>query len=166
MNTTTNGPVSFRYYQLDIIQKTLDAIKNGYTKILIVLAAGGGKTLTYGGLLQQLKGSCLIAVPFKELKTQVEEELVRLNVTAEVATIQSIVAGDPKDVDLFIYDESHHSASPTHGEYALALINAKILIGVTATPYRVDHKPLLAENGGPFECVVMGPSINELTELG
>lgn len=157
--------IQFRYYQADIIEKTLQAINNGYTKILIVLAAGAGKTLTYGGILQYLRSSsCLIAVPFTELKTQVEEELINLGVQAEVATIQSIVAGDPKEVDLFIYDEFHHAGSPMHGEYALDLIKAKVLIGVTATPYRVDNKPLLWKNGGPAEIVIMGPDISELTD--
>jgi len=64
--------------------------------------------------------------------------------------------------DLIIVDEAHHAISTsTWGRVITAFPKAKLL-GVTATPIRLSGEGL----GDLFECMVQGPTMRELIELG
>jgi superfamily II DNA or RNA helicase len=69
------------------------------------------------------------------------------------------------DFDLIIIDEAHHAVSPQYQKIIQANHKAKI-IGFTATPARLDSKGLGKSKGGCFDALVMGPTIEWLTEKG
>lgn len=159
--------IELRPYQLYIIEKVDNEILKGYTKILISSAPSSGKTLIYGRLITTLhSNSSTVIVPSTELKDQVTKDLASMGiVNTEVETIQKILNCRSKNVDLLIMDEGHRYQSPVW-KNVTDLITGKYTIGLTATPFRTDHKPLLEENNGYFECIIQGPSIKELTEGG
>ena len=69
------------------------------------------------------------------------------------------------EFDFIIVDECHHCRGATWGALLAAQPKAKIL-GVTATPARLDGRGLGIQVGGVFDDLVCGPSIAELTKGG
>jgi superfamily II DNA or RNA helicase len=84
-----------------------------------------------------------------------------------VASIGTIVRrlDQIKAPDLIIPDEAHHA---TAGQWRAILDhwpNAKVL-GVTATPIRTDGVGLGTHAGGVFDSMVLGPTVQELIDMG
>lgn len=69
------------------------------------------------------------------------------------------------DPDLIIIDEAHHAVAGTWAKI-IAACPRSLLLGVTATPVRADGKGLGIKHGGPFDCIVFGPSMKELIAGG
>ena len=69
------------------------------------------------------------------------------------------------DAQLVIVDEAHMSLSPTWRKTLDRFPHAKI-VGMTATPIRLDGKGLGSETGGIFDFMVEGPTENALIEMG
>lgn len=67
--------------------------------------------------------------------------------------------------DFLMLDEAHHAVAGTWSRLLQAMPRAKLL-GMTATPERLDGKGLGAHCGGVFTSLVDGPSVAELTEAG
>lgn len=97
--------------------------------------------------------------------------IVRAGVTPDydrpiqVASVQSLSRRidkslDPDRVALVVVDEAHHAASPSYQAILKAFPQA-IVLGVSATPHRLDGKPL-----DTFDELVLGPSARELREDG
>jgi DNA repair protein RadD len=84
-----------------------------------------------------------------------------------VATIQSLARRLHKldQFDLIIFDEAHHCQAETWQKLLAAQPDARLL-GVSATPARLDGKGLGVEAGGPFDDLVRGPDIAELAAGG
>jgi superfamily II DNA or RNA helicase len=86
-----------------------------------------------------------------------------------VASVQTLARrlGDPRypAPDLIVVDEAHHSVAGQWAAILAAYPNAHVL-GVTATPERLDGKGLGAEAGGPFDAMVEGPSVADLVAGG
>ena len=83
----------------------------------------------------------------------------------QVSMVQSLVRRKhvklPK-FKLIIIDEAHHARAAKHGKPCLVgWPNAK-LVGLTATPQRLDNKGL----GEHFAEMVLGPTIPELVDMG
>ena len=80
-----------------------------------------------------------------------------------IASVQSVVRRlDRLDiVDLLILDEAHHAVSKSWYKVITAAVNAHVL-GVTATPQRLDNKGL----GDVFKALVEGPQIQNLIDAG
>lgn len=85
----------------------------------------------------------------------------------QVASVQTLVRRIDKyaEPDLLIIDEAHHSVAGSWAKIIKAWPNTKIL-GVTATPTRLDGRGLGAQGGGPFDELVIGPSVGELIDAG
>ncbi|MCK7581522.1 MAG: DEAD/DEAH box helicase family protein [Chromatiales bacterium] len=67
---------------------------------------------------------------------------------------------------LIVVDEAHHTTATTaHGRVLTHFDEARVL-GVTATPTRLDGRGLGVEVGGFFDTLIEGPSVAELTKLG
>lgn len=80
-----------------------------------------------------------------------------------VASIQTAIRRQlPEDIGLCIVDEAHHSPAPGYRRLAAMLPRARLL-GVTATPARLDGKGLGIHAGGLFDDLVLGPTVRELT---
>lgn len=71
-----------------------------------------------------------------------------------------------KTVDLLVADEFHHVTKGSGwGKVFEACPNA-VKLGVTATPRRADGKGLGIDNDGYADCMIQGPSMRSLVEMG
>ena len=80
----------------------------------------------------------------------------------QIASVMTLVRRlDQFHPTLLIYDEAHHAAAPTWQRITAAYREADLL-GLTATPRRLDGKPL----DDIFDTLVVGPSIAKLIDDG
>ena len=142
-----------RDYQQDLYEKTAQALRGGYRRILVVAPCGAGKSYLFAQMAKNTKGSVLVLVHRSELRQQHEELMKSLGITnVRISTYQSENKhiGFRKKPSLLIVDEAHLSRSNTW---------AKIIdyydtytIGFSATPVRLDNRPL----GDIYEVLVNG----------
>lgn len=71
----------------------------------------------------------------------------------------------PPPCDLFIVDEAHLALAPIWKKTIERFPDARI-IGMTATPVRMDGKGLGRASGGFFDVMVLGPSTSQLIQDG
>jgi len=159
---------------------------------LVASATGSGKTVIFSWIARQVTIRCkrvLVLVHRDTLMKQcsrkfaeygVEHGIIMAGYTeqlqrlAQVASVQSLVRRIRKhpqryQFDLVIIDEAHLSMAASCREIVDAVLaqnpNAKLL-GVTATPSRLDGKGLGVNHGGLYHELVLGPSNHELIEDG
>lgn len=130
------------------------ADNTAYGRLLFVLATAMGKTVIFTSIKR--KGRILILSHRKELvmnpiqyydipvgvvlgnRLDTEEEVI----TASVQTMKNrLNAFAPDAFDTIIVDEAHHIASPSY-QQILNYFKPRLLLGLTATPYRLDGKSL------------------------
>ena len=170
-----------REYQVEAVENIRKAYSNGAKRILFVLPTGGGKTAIFSHITESAfkkSNSVFILVHREELLLQSSRKLAELGVPhgrispafsqtrdkIQVCSVQTLVNrikniyGSP---DLLIIDEAHHS---TAGSYSKILEkwNKSLVLGVTATPERMDGTGL----GNVFDTMIEGPSIDQLTKSG
>lgn len=86
--------------------------------------------------------------------------------SVQVASIDTLHRmSHPPQADFVIVDEAHMSLSPTWRKALGRYANARV-IGMTATPIRLDKKGLGKATGGLFDSMVLGPSEEELIGMG
>ena len=173
-----------RPYQVSGINGILRALKQ-HRSVLYRLPTGGGKTAVAGFLASKLndKGhGALFLVHRKELLDQCCETLEELGIehgviasgrphnplarfhVASVFTLARRVKSGQMDwlrPKLVIVDEAHHAKASTW-ETVLSHFSKSCILGLTATPCRLDGKPL----GDHFQKIVHGPEIGDLVEEG
>lgn len=176
-------------YQQAAIAEVRGAYAAGFTAPLLVLPTGGGKTVcfTYMALKAQEKGLRVLLVAHRrELVGQISQALRAWGVSHGVIrtdakpTSHSVQVGMAQTLanrikldkagryrfDLVIVDEAHHATkNSTWGAVLAHNVGAKIL-GVSATPCRLDGKGLGVDADGFFDAMVIGPSVSELIERG
>ena len=175
--------LTLRPYQEEGIEQLRASYASGKRAPLYQLATGGGKTVCFGAITQlsAARGKrVLILVHRRELLKQASDKLTWAGVghgliaagfephperLVQVASVQTLVRREIQEVDLIITDECHHVRAKTWKTLIESQPNARLL-GVTATPIRLDGKGLGAEHGGFFDDIVCGPSIRELTDSG
>lgn len=145
--------MKLRDYQQELYEKTVQALRGGYRRILVVAPCGAGKSYLFAQMAKNTKGDVLVLVHRNELKQQHEELMRSLGITnVRIATYQAENKhiGFRKRPNLLIVDEAHLSRSNTW---------AKIIdyydtytIGFSATPVRLDNRPL----GDIYEVLVDG----------
>lgn len=67
--------------------------------------------------------------------------------------------------DLIVTDEAHHSVAGNYVKVQRAYPQA-FQLGVTATPIRGDGLGLGINAGGPFDCLILGPTVKQLIQWG
>jgi len=84
-----------------------------------------------------------------------------------IATVQTLVRrmADLPKFDLILIDEAHHGVAGTWLKIVKSYPDAKVL-GVSATPERLDGQGLGVYCGGIFDKLIIGPTISELIERG
>lgn len=154
--------LKLRNYQEAIINSCRDAFKNGYKKLCCVLPCGAGKTaifcyLSYLNTIKKSSNRVLILLHRKELLKQTIDAFNSFQISTDhitIAMIQSFkntLKTDVKPYSLIIIDECHHATSNSF-KAVLNAYSETALIGFTATPARLDGKPL----GEIFDRLIVG----------
>jgi superfamily II DNA or RNA helicase len=174
-----------RPYQVDAIEALRSSYRAGRRAPLFQLATGGGKTIVFGAITRSAaaKGNrVLIAVHRRELLQQASAKLEWAGVEhgiiaagfepdldhlVQVASVQTVIRrlGQLGKFDLVVLDECHRAVAGSWRRLIGSQQQAKLL-GVTATPPRLDGKGLGIDCGGFFDDLVCGPSIAELVKGG
>lgn len=174
-------PLILRAYQQKVIDDTVALLKKGYRSPLIVCATGGGKTAIATKIAEgvQKKGNKLMFMCHRTelvdqtyrtfLKNDIEPDFIvagrkyQPNKRCYIAMVNTLLRRLHKVdcPDVMIVDESHHIASKTWKTVA-DYYEKSIKIGLTATPCRLDGKPL----SGMFDSIVIGPQTDELIKAG
>ena len=155
---------------------------------LLVAACGYGKgtigsVIVHGAVIRNK--SVVFAVHGKSLVVDMSERVGKLGIqhgvllgghrrerwhSVQVASIDTLHRMEHQPhVDLMIIDEAHMCLSPTWRKVvdALRAVNpAMRILGMTATPIRLDGKGLGKDTGGLFDSMIQGPSEEELIGLG
>lgn len=174
-----NGIPNLRDYQNKNIQEIRDEYRK-HQSVIYTLPTGGGKTVVLAHIARMIlaKGTkTLILAHRRELVHQissalhVEHGLIYPGVKYEygkhlidVGMVQTVVRrmGIAWNYGFIIVDEAHHAiAGNSWGKIMGSFPNAKLL-GVTATPCRLDGRPLGRKSGGYFDSIVIGPTTLDL----
>ncbi|WP_042700759.1 DEAD/DEAH box helicase [Azospirillum sp. B506] len=179
-------PLQLRPYQRKNADEILACLERGVCGVLYVLPTAGGKTVVVvGGVIRTVVDHgwpTVFLVHRRELLQQSLRQLAAVGIDAaivdpdhdpdptalvHVCSIDTLKARKGRLADwlrtirLVVVDEAHHTVAPGWQALLEAMPQAQRL-GVTATPFRGDGKPL----GDLFEVVVRGPSVAELTAAG
>ena len=174
--------MKLRDYQQQAINDIREAFRAGSRSVLLQLPTGGGKTVIFSEAcrLATSKGnSVLILVHRRELVDQASDKLTRIGVDhgiicagykprvskVQVASVQTLARRlklQPFTPQLIIIDEAHHCTKANTWGKVLNYWSKARLIGVTATPCRLDGKGLKHI----FDTLITGPSVAELTAAG
>ena len=176
--------VTLRDYQETGTSQVLDAYKQGFRAPLLVVPTGGGKTIIFCYITERssAKGKRVyILVHRQELLRQTSEKLDMFGVRhgcvapghsmtgdpVQVASVQTLVRRLDKfpEPNLIVVDEAHHATAGTWSKILKQWPNA-LLLGVTATPIRLDGKGLGVKCGGFFDTLIEGPTTAELIQRG
>ena len=150
--------IQLRDYQQTLYQRTREAFRNG-KRVLVVAPCGAGKSYIFSAMTQNTKGDVLVLVHRRELKEQHERLFRDLGITnARVETYQTERnrLGQYPKPKLLIVDEAHLSRSKGWSE--IVEYYDTYTVGLTATPIRLDGKPL----GDIYQSMVQGITTKEL----
>jgi superfamily II DNA or RNA helicase len=169
-------------YQSAAISRARDAIRAGQRRVLLVAPTGSGKTVLAGFMIQQVAargGRAVFLAHRKELIDQpsrlLESMAIRHGVVkaghwrvdpaapVQVASIQTLEARKQtiEGVTLLIVDEAHRCRSASY-ERVIARHSGAVLVGLTATPWRLDKKGL----GSIYHEVIVVATPGELISDG
>lgn len=164
-----------RKYQHQVIEEALTQYRNGKSKLLIEMATGLGKTYTVAHIIKILIQRSDDRPKILFLAHQVEILLQSVTAFKNVFGIGNysfsacFSGSKPEDTDFvfasfdtlfgqihqlekntfdfIVVDEAHHTPARTYSEVVTSF-QPKLLIGLTATPYRADNKNVIAFFGG------------------
>ena len=172
--------MQLRWYQDQAVSDLRLAIR-AVQSALLVMPTGAGKTVVFTEIAQLAKANgkkVLILVHRRELVAQASAKLKKIGVKhgtisagrkpsqhwVQVASVQTLVRRLNTynwRPDLIIVDEAHHAVAGSW-ERCLAHYKDAKVVGVTATPSRLDGRGL----GSHFSTLVQGPSVAKLVESG
>jgi superfamily II DNA or RNA helicase len=175
--------VSLRPFQATAVAEIRGAYMAGHRRVLFVLPTGGGKTYTFVHIAEQaaIRGNRVcILVHRQELVDQSSRSLHAIGCNhgviaagyrqdlrqgVQVASVQTLARRlhtiPPDFFQLLIVDEAHHAVAGTWAKVLAAMPRAHVL-GVTATPERLDGRGL----GDQFDTMILGPDAGWLTQEG
>jgi DNA repair protein RadD len=180
--------ITLRPYQLDGEQQIRQAFASGSRAVLYVLSTGGGKTFLFASIAfsAMRRGRRVLILCHRiELVDQIVEALRAFGIDPEiiaasyqrsagrervsnrsvaVASVQTLVRrlDSYAPPTLVIVDESHHACAGNSWSTVLRKWPAARVLGVTATPCRLDGRGLAAH----FDKMIIGPSEQELISGG
>lgn len=152
-----------REYQQDLYRKTVEAFKQGFRRPLVVAPCGAGKSYLFSEMIRRTNGEALVLTHRQELKEQHEALFRKLGI--ENARVSMILTeanrlGQHEKPALIVADEAHLSRSNSW----MRVIDHydTWTVGLTATPVRLDGKPL----GDVFDAMVEGVDVKWLIANG
>jgi len=169
-----------REYQSLAHKMVFESWDNGYKKPLLVMPTGSGKTTTAAMIIEKFIKDGKKVLFIAHRRELVEQAYSRFAIHGMdsglilpgyhpnghkliIASVQTLIRREVPDVDLIVVDESHHSLSKSF----LRILDEHVakgerILGLTATPYRLDGKPL----GFIFDDLVMPTTIKDLIDGG
>lgn len=177
--------IELRPYQADAVERVREALRSGCRAPLLVAPTGAGKTIMFSFVASGAASRgkrVLILCHRKELIRQASRKLYDAGVEhgiiapgftptrdlVQIASVQTLarrLAKGREPFDLIVVDEAHHAVAGQWATVAAAYPNA-LMLGVTATPERLDGRGLGRSAGGCFDALVMGPTVAELVAGG
>lgn len=160
--------LTLRDYQIDIIRRTHESMRT-HKRPVVCLPTGSGKTVLFAWMADQTQrkqNTVWFLVHRRELMEQTIDTFDRFQIPRDriyigmVATVANHPDKWPKP-DLIIFDEGHHAAATTWGRIIERFPDAWI-IGLTATPCRLDGKPL----NSIYDDLIVGITPTELIQMG
>ena len=136
-------PIQLRDYQLDLLNKTFQAFQQGYRRPRVVAPCGAGKSYIFAELIRRTQGEALVLTHRQELLRQHEQLFDDLGITnVRVAMIMTEAnrLGQYSTPALIVTDEAHLSRS--NSWVKVIDYYDTYTVGFTATPIRMDGKPL------------------------
>ena len=152
--------IELRGYQQDLYDKTLQAFRNGKKRVLVTVGCGAGKSYIFAKMAERTKGPVLVLTHRRELLEQTEQLFREHGIAARVEMIltEANRLGQYERPALIITDEAHLSRSNSWMK-VLDYYNT-YTVGFTATPVRLDGKPL----GDIYDELATGVSVRWLIE--
>ncbi|HML83304.1 MAG TPA: DEAD/DEAH box helicase [Thiomonas arsenitoxydans] len=148
--------MKLREYQRDAVVRVANSLAE-VDNVLLVSPTGAGKTVMAAEVARTFSRVLLIAHR-RELVEQLRRAVSGPHVVASTIQSAHTVMDAP---DLIVVDEAHHIVAKSYGDLIARFPGAKIL-GMTATPQRLDGKPLKKV----FDTVVETPGIEVLQQSG
>ena len=152
-------PHALRDYQTKLVDQTLTALQTN-NGVVVQLATGAGKTVVaaeLASILSKRGANVAFVAHRRELLQQARNKL------GDFATVASIVEASrlPTAPDVLFFDECHRSAADSWQKLGELFPAAKV-VGLSATPGRLDRKPLAPMFGE----IVSGPPLRDLIRAG
>lgn len=177
--------LQLRHYQYDAVKRIRESYIQGFRAPLLVLPTGSGKTVIFSYITERTaakNNNVWILTHRKELLRQTSDHLDLLGLAHGLVAAGHAMSGDHVQVAsvatlarrldlihcdpaLIIIDEAHHCNAATWRKIIEAYPNSRLL-GVTATPLRMDGSGLGIGSGGYFDKMIEGPSIRDLIDQG
>lgn len=162
--------IELREYQRKLIGDARSALR-GARRVLCVSPCGSGKTVVFADMCarhleKRPDGYVWFLVHRRELVDQTKATFDRLGIPTDrvligmVATVANHMESTPKPT-MIVFDEAHHATARTWSRITEANPDTPV-IGLTATPCRLDGKPL----SDAFDALVLGPTARDLAEAG
>ena len=150
-----------RDYQQDLFDRTRLALRQGYRRPLVIAPCGAGKSYLFAEMTRSTKGEVLVLTHRQELKQQ-HEDLLR-NLHIENARVSMILTeanrlGEYPTPALIVTDEAHLSRS--NSWQRVIEYYDTYTVGFTATPIRLDGKPL----GDIYDNLIEGVDVRWLID--
>jgi superfamily II DNA or RNA helicase len=181
--------ITLRDYQHQAIEAVRQVYRRGSRAVLLVMPTGSGKTCCFTYIVaaaQQKQKRILLVAHRRELVAQISAALTQWEVphglilperlptshAVQVAMVQTLARRVAVDrvgryrFDLIVIDEAHHLSGESSWAKVVAHSPMARLLGVTATPCRLDGRPLGRSAGGFFDALVQGPTVLELIQRG
>ena len=175
--------MKLRPYQQTLVDQARAAFAAGANRVLIQLPTGGGKTVILSEVARAAasrNSKTLTMAHRKEIVRQIADRMTTFGLCPSIVdtgtrssskvTANTIVAMQQTLVrrienvdrpDLLITDEAHHQLAAGYQKITDAWPDTKLL-GLTATPARLDGKPLK----DCFDVMICGPTVKELIAMG
>ena len=175
--------MELRPYQNELLDKARSAFAKGNARVLIQLPTGGGKTVLLSEVCRTATSKnlkVLVMVHRKEILEQIVATLHTFGLSTSIIDARTRTSSYPTGAivcamqqtltnrvdtlaapDLLITDEAHHQAAAGYKKITEAWPSARV-IGLTATPCRLDGKPL----NECFDDLVLGPTTRDLIDMG
>lgn len=166
--------ISLRPYQAEAVAAIIAALPQ---RPIMVLPTGGGKTRCAAAVIEALGKRTLFIAHLRTLIFQAADRFDELGLDCgvvmasepsrpyaqvQIASRDTLIRRDPlQGIELVIVDECHTAIAPNYRK-VLDAYSGVPLIGLTATPFRKDKKPL----GLLFGEIVVGTYADELCEQG
>jgi superfamily II DNA or RNA helicase len=174
--------MELRDYQQQCIDDLREAFAKKHRRVLLVAPTGAGKTVMFSYLTKKLteRGNRVLllahrdflldqiggtlarfGIPHGFIAAKRKRELCHLTQVAGVHTLKNRIQKIAWQPDWIICDEAHHATAGSWNTILGAYPAARV-VGVTATPQRLDGKGL----GDIFDHMVIGPRVQDLMDGG